>query len=311
MDQSSVTVVIASHNTRELLINAIASVFRYAGESVETVVVDNASEDGSCDAVRKRFPVVRLIENRTNLGFAAACNQAIGDTGSEFVLLLNSDAELMPNTLVGLLECMQALPRCAAAGCLTRDGSGAAVTTTRNFLTPFNQPLEMLFRIGWPRWRSLSRTYRPRLDGFGRDSEVDWIEASCLLIRRTAFQEEGGFDERFFMYSEDEDFCLRLKRAGWTVCYTSSAEARHIGGASSTAYGIEMLRHFYRSQLLFLLKHRGMLSVTLYAIAMRAVLMIKSRLARGPSGVAGERQAKAADRLLALRQAYSDLHRGE
>jgi hypothetical protein len=136
----------------------------------------------------------------------------------------------------------------------------------------------MLFRIGWPRWRSLSRTYRPRLDGFGRDSEVDWIEASCLLIRRTAFQEEG---------------------------------ARHIGGASSTAYGIEMLRHFYRSQLLFLLKHRGMLSVTLYAIAMRAVLMIKSRLARGPSGVAGERQAKAADRLLALRQAYSDLHRGE
>jgi GT2 family glycosyltransferase len=127
------------------------------------------------------------------------------------------------------------------------------------------------------------------------------------MLKRAALDEVGFFDERFFMYSEDEDLCYRLRRKGWSVCFTAAGTAFHVGGASSSQYRSEMLRQFYLSQLLFLSKHRGRGSVFLYSVAMRASLRLKLLLARIREN--SQHSTESADRLLALREAYTNFRR--
>jgi GT2 family glycosyltransferase len=241
---------------------------------VEAIVVDNASADGSPELVRASYPEVRLISNSNNLGFARACNQGISSTTAPFVLLLNSDAQLLPSTLDALLSCLARDPRRAAAGCSLIDSSGRDRPSTWNFLTPLNQALEFVGLNGRA-FARLSRSYRPRLDPDGVDWSGDWIEASCLMLRRAALEQVGLLDERFFMYSEDEDLCWRLKRCGWLICYSNRAQAVHRGGASAELDASQSMRHFYKSQYLLLLKQRGMLSARIYLAANEAALLLK------------------------------------
>jgi GT2 family glycosyltransferase len=264
-----ITVVVVSYNTRELLLECLASVIESAaGMNIELVVVDNASEDGSIEAVRELHPGIMIIANATNAGFGAACNQAIRATSLPYILLINSDARLSPEALRALYDCLQSNPRCGAAGCGLVDGEGREVVNTRHFLTAFNQAFEL---VGI---RS-SRTGRPRLDENLRDCSVDWIDGACLILRREALDEVGLFDERFFMYSEDEDLCRRLKLAGWSICFSATGKVIHHGGASSAKKRLDMLCQFYLSQMLFLLKHGGGAAVFFYMVSMRSALTLK------------------------------------
>jgi GT2 family glycosyltransferase len=107
------------------------------------------------------------------------------------------------------------------------------------------------------------------------DCSVDWIDGACLMLRRAALPEDGPFDERFFMYSEDEDLCWRLRKRGWLVCFCGTGTAFHKGAASSRLYRNEMLHHFYRSQLLFLTKHYGRHSTFFYTVLMKTILVLR------------------------------------
>ena len=118
------------------------------------------------------------------------------------------------------------------------------------------------------------------------------------MLRRAALDEAGFFDERFFMYSEDEDLCFRLRKRGWLVCFCGAGTAIHHGAASSRLNRIDMLRHFYLSQILFLLKHHGPCSAFLFAAAMRIVFVLKRLLLRD-----GSRREAAREHLRALREA--------
>ena len=295
-----VAVVVISHDTKALLLECLASVFESAaGNDIETVVVDNASKDGSHEAVCRVYPQVIAIRNEANRGFGAACNQAISSTAAPFILLLNSDARLTPEGFGALLACMRANDRCGAAGCLMFSAEGAPVVNTRNFLTALNQPLEQSGLTGRLGFRGLGRTHRPTHGDDLLDCSVDWIDGACLMLRRAALEQAGLFDERFFMYSEDEDLCFRLRKHGWSICHSANGSAVHHGGASTAQNRVEMLRQFYSGQMLFLLKHRGRASVALYAAAMKAILFFK-RLAAAPRQ--GSRE-ELAERLIALRQA--------
>jgi N-acetylglucosaminyl-diphospho-decaprenol L-rhamnosyltransferase len=290
-----VAIIVVSHNTRDLLLACLASVIQSTqGRQVEVVVVDNASMDSSAAAARAAFPQAVIISNLENRGFAAACNQAIGSTRAPLLLLLNSDARLTARAFDTLVDCLQVNERCGAAGCRVVDGRGVAVNA-RNFLTPFNQALEPVGRRTGG--RRLRRTHDVRLDERGMDCGVDWLTGACLMLRRAALDDAGLFDERFFMYSEDEDLCFRLRRRGWLVCFSGNAEVWHQGGASSALKPREMLAHFYAGQMRFLGKHSGGLSVALYRFVMTATLTLKRLWRRRGSG------DELSERLRALRRA--------
>lgn len=298
-----VAVVVISHDTKDLLLECLASVFDSAdADHIETVVVDNASTDGSYDAVCSSYHQVRAIRNEANRGFGAACNQAITATVAPFILLLNSDARLTPSAIEALLHCMRTDDLCGAAGCVVLRPDGATEVNTRNFLTPFNQAFEQAGAAARTSSRRLRRSHLPVYDENLTDCTVDWIDGACLMLRRTALEQTGLFDERFFMYSEDEDLCFRLKSHGWSVCHSARGSVIHHGGASSAQNRLEMLRHFYVSQLRFLLKHRGRVSVLLYGATMKMVLLLKSWWWSLRSR---ERARELNDRLNALRSAGS------
>jgi len=292
-----VAVVVVSYNTRDLLLDCLASVLESAqDQNIELVIVDNASEDGSYDAARETYRDARLIQNSTNRGFGTACNQGIRATSSEFILLLNSDARLTAQALRALCDCMERNERCGAAGCRLIDPGGAELINTRNFLTPMNQAFELTgINAGL---RRLERTRRPELDRNLADCTIDWIDGACLMLRRAALEDAGLFDEQFFMYSEDEDLCFRLRRRGWLVCFCGAGTAVHHGAASSQRQRIEMMRHFYLSQMMFLSKHRGRGSAFFYAVLLKSVLVLKHWLLRD-----APRRKKAEEQLTALKGA--------
>ena len=297
-----IAIVVVSYNTRELLIECLASAVESAGgASVELVVVDNASEDGSLEAARETCPQALTIGNSTNLGFAAACNQAINRTTAPFILLLNSDARLTREAFVALGDCLNLDDRCGAAGCQLVNDRGEPMVNARNFLTPLNQACELLGVAKGLHSRFFSRTHRLRFDASLMDCSVDWIDGACLIVRRAALDEVGLFDERFFMYSEDEDLCFRLKKRGWNICMTARGVAMHRGGASSAQNRFEMLRRFYSSQLLFLSINRGGAAVFIYRIAMKATLMLKRLAPRGEAG-----REELTERLVAFNRASVD-----
>jgi len=284
-----------SYNTRNLLLECLASALASThGGSIELVVVDNASKDGSYEAVREAYPGVTAIRNATNLGFGAACNQGIRATSSRLILLLNSDAALTAQAFQIMRECLEQNERCGAAGCRLVDAAGAEVINTRDFLTPVNQAFELAgIRLGPS---VLQRTRRPELER--NDCSIDWIDGACLMLRRSALEESGLFDERFFMYSEDEDLCFRLRKLGWLICFCGAGTAVHHGAASSRLDKIEMLRQFYLSQMLFLAKHCSRRATSLYTILMKTVLILRCWFLRD----AGRRES-AREQLTALREA--------
>lgn len=270
MISERVAIIIISYNTKELLLDCIESA-RLSAPSAEIVVVDNASSDGSSESVHNNFPFVTLIQNEKNLGFGAACNQGIRASQADFVLLLNSDAVLTPEAFAALVECFSDRPRAGAAGCRVIDSQGSESATAMNFLTPWNQNLELL-GIKFGRF-GRTRVFLPEASEI--DCSVDWLEGSCLMLRRAALDQVGLFDEQFFMYSEDEDLCRRLKSSGWAVCYTPVGSVTHVHGASSAGDQLGNLVHFYASQMKLLRKHRGAISSSLFRILTRFVLLIK------------------------------------
>lgn len=300
-----VAVIVVSYNTRDLLLECLSSVIQSTNPAeVEIVVVDNDSNDGSADAVRQTYPQVATILNQANLGFGVACNQAIMATAAPLILLLNSDARLTSESFGTLCDAINLNDRCAAAGCRILNSDGVETINTRNFLTPFNQSLELLGVVGRLNSRYLKRSYRPGPDPHQLDCKVDWIDGACLMLRRRALDEVGVFDEQFFMYSEDEDLCFRLRSHGWTVCYSARGSAIHHGAASTRENKSEMLQQFYSSQILFLLKHRGKVSLLLYLVSMKVVLLLKRflhpLLSRNRLG-----GKESAERLVALSRAWS------
>lgn len=297
-----VAIVVVSYNTRSLLLECLGSVAESTkSASFELVVIDNASEDGSYEAACEAFPQAVIVRNPVNVGFGAACNQAITQTSAPFVLLLNSDARLTSEAFSALFDLVNSDGRCGAAGCRLINAQGEEMVSARNFLTPFNQAFELLGIAELSGSRFFSRTHRLRPDANLTDRSVDWIEAACLIVRRAALGEVGLFDERFFMYSEDEDLCMRLKNRGWSICFTGQGTAVHHGAQSSANRRLERLCQLYSGQMLFLAKHKGRLSVSLFKFAMKAALTLKRFLSSGKA-----RRDELTGRLVAFRRACTN-----
>ena len=220
---------------------------------LETVVVDHGSTDGSVELVRERFPCARLVE-QGNVGMGGGNNAGMRVASGRYFLLLNPDAWLHPGAVERLVAFADANPDVAVAGPRLLNPDGTLQRSVRAFPTVWRLATEYLFvRKLAPRSSLLNPLYVGGFD-HGATRDVDWGSGACLLVRRAATEEAGLFDEDFFMFSEETDWCYRFRRAGWRVVFLPEAEVTHVGGAS---HGGRLYRENLRGHLRFLAKHRG------------------------------------------------------
>jgi len=269
----TLSIVIVSYNARACLVDCLASIARHpASVPLETLVVDNASSDGSADVVEAQFPAARVIRNPRNAGFAAANNVGIRASRGELVLLLNNDAAVSAGALDRLIEALAADPGAAIAAPRLIDPGGRTEISTGRRLGPFTELGRKVF----------GRLYERGVPGtswlvgrrFGRVHTPDWASGACLLVRRADAEAVGLFDERYFMYLEDVDFCAALRARGRRVRFVPGAVVTHRRGGSASSAADTALAH-RRSHLAFYEKHhphwvpwlRGYLRVTRRATA--------------------------------------------
>jgi GT2 family glycosyltransferase len=259
--------VIVNYNTAALLRRCL----RHACASIAThpftiTVVDNGSTDGSLDLVRAEFPRARPLAAGRNLGFAGANNLALrailaalppgAAREHEYVMLLNSDLFLAPDTLQVLTDFLEAHPEAGIVGPRVEKPDGTLdLACRRGFPTPANA----FFKL-----TGLSRRFpnHPRLAGYnlthldpGHLTEVDAVTGACMLVRVAAIDAVGLLDDAFFMYGEDLDWAYRIKRRGWRVFYCPTSRVLHHKGATSARQSGRMIVEFYRAMYLFHRKH--------------------------------------------------------
>ncbi len=243
-----VTVVVVAHNSLPWLERALESVRGY-----ETIVVDNGSTDGTPDVVRERFPDARLVEQE-NVGMGGGNNAGMRLASGRYFLLLNSDAWILGDGVERLVEFADAHPDAAVVGPRLLNTDGSLQRSVRGFPTLWRLATEYLFlRKLAPRSRLLNGFYA---GGFDHDEvcEADWLYGAVLLVRRDATDSVGLFDEDFFLFSEEVDWCYRFHQAGWRVLFYPGAEAVHVGGAS---HGGRLYTENLRGHLRFFAKHHG------------------------------------------------------
>jgi GT2 family glycosyltransferase len=244
------SVIVLSHNTRELTLACLSQFATEADRAGwQIILVDNASHDETVPAVRREFPQVEVIWSKENLGFAAGNNLGLRQASGQAVILLNSDVLAPFTTLARLPALLDAYPQAAILSpqLLTVSGTPQAFAYGNDPTLPylFKRGLYRLLRLG------------PLHDwGVRSPLEVDWVSGACMCVRRTAFEQVGLLDEHFFLYFEDNDWCLRMRKAGWKVMYIPTCAVVHLGGQSWPAPQVAG-RHYRNSLRYFYQKHYG------------------------------------------------------
>jgi N-acetylglucosaminyl-diphospho-decaprenol L-rhamnosyltransferase len=250
----TVSIVIVSFNARADLERCLGSL-EAAPPAVphEVVVIDNASTDGAPAMIASRFPWVRLVTPGRNLGFAAANNVGLRQATGRLVLLLNPDTVVPAGAIDRLCARLDARPDAAALGPRLVDGRGRAELSWGRLPGPFAEGWQKL--VGWLHERGVPPFSRLVERRARRERAVDWVSGACLLVRRTDAEAAGLFDERFFLYWEDADFCAALRALGRRVLFSPVAEVTHARGRSGTGRGAAVAAHYRRGQLAFYAKH--------------------------------------------------------
>lgn len=263
------SVIIVSYNTREILLGCLQSVFdtldetiaanRYSADAralsrgYEVIVVDNASGDGSGPAVAERFPQVRLIENEFNSGFSAANNQGVAIAQGRYVLLLNPDTIVYPGAIAEMVRFMDRFPRAGMVTSKLLNPDGTLQHSAFKFPT-----LWMTFLDFFP---LNHRLLNSRLNGrypasdYRRPFEIDHPLGACMLVRREVLERVGSLSEEYFMYCEEIDWCMRIKKDHWRIYCVPTAEVVHLGGQSTRQIADRMYVELFRSRLLLHRKH--------------------------------------------------------
>jgi len=232
MQSIDLSIVIISFNTLALTRACLESVMPRLGDlRVELIVVDNASQDGSVEMVRDHYPSIKLIKNNENLGFAAANNQAFSMVQGEFVLLLNSDTEILGEVIPNSVDYLRTHPEVGAMGCRVLNSDMTMQATCSGYPTLFRL---LQLTLGLDRLPILKAFDGYLLRGWQRDidREVEVISGCYLLVRRTIIESIGALDDAFFFFAEETDWCLRMRRAGWQLRFSPVGEIIHHGGGS-------------------------------------------------------------------------------
>lgn len=252
-----VSIIIVNFNTKQLTLDCISSILKSKTKyHYEIILVDNASSDGSVEAIHSEFPEVSVIANKQNVGFSKANNQGMKVASGRYILLLNSDTVIEPNTLEIMIRFMDSNPRVGASGCklILPDGS-LDDACKRGFPTPL---ASFYYAFGFSKLFPNHPKYNQyKLTHLDPDEihEVDCLVGAFMMVRREVIEQIGGLDEEFFMYGEDIDWCYRIKQAGWKIVYYPKTTVIHYKGASSRRKPFKIIYEFHRAMVLFHRKH--------------------------------------------------------
>ena len=258
------------------------------------VVVDNGFADGSVDALAPLDPRVTVVRPGRNVGYGSAANRGVAMLDDELVLVCNPDLRAVPGMVSALAEVAGTEPRAAVVGPVVRDPDGTRYPSARRFpslLDAAGHAVLGRFRPDNPftrRYHGASAAGAELWPGSG-PVPADWVSGACMLLRRTAFEEVGGFDEGYFMYAEDVDLCWRLRQAGWSVMWTPAGEVVHVQGASTSRRPWRMLVEHHRSLFRFATRtSSGWRRLALPAVAagltVRLILAAADVVVRGVPG---------------------------
>jgi N-acetylglucosaminyl-diphospho-decaprenol L-rhamnosyltransferase len=275
-------VVVVSANDARWLEDCLSSVYAHAGEiELETIVVDNASTDGTRELVESHFPQARVLTS-PNLGFAYGNNRGLVHSDARYVLLLNPDTEILQGAFADLLSMLDASPDLGIVGVRQIDGDGVLLPTIRRFPNALRALGEALASERWPVHFAWAGERQLDLAAYERAGDCDWMVGSFLLARREALLAAGLLDERFFLYCEEPDLCLRVARAGWRVRYLPRMTIRHHAGKGGVRPRMLAQEAFARGQ--YARKHFSWLHRVLYltALAVRYGLRAALTLGNGP-----------------------------
>ena len=274
MIATEVSAVVVSYNSAADLPDCLRSL-RSEGVA-DVVVVDNASADGSVELVRRIDPDARVVETGANLGFGSAANRGVAVATGGHLLILNPDTVVEPGTVKALSETLDRDPGLAAAGPRLENVDGSLYPSVRRFPDLAVAFGHAFLGLLWPRNPATRRYRMLDWDHDQPAADVDWVSGACVLIRRTAFDMVGGFDEAYFMYVEDVDLCWRLGQAGWRIGYEPAGRVVHALGGSSRLVPYRMIAEHHRSLLRFVSKssvgaRRGIIPMVAAGLAVRTL----------------------------------------
>lgn len=231
-DRDSLAILIVTFNSVQEIDACLQSLVGHTEPFPTTItVVDNASTDGTSAHVRQRWPSVQVIDSGGNIGFAKANNIGIRNTQSDYVLLMNPDTVAPPGAIQTLVRGLASHPEAAIAGARLLSERGFPELSWGEKITPWNETKQMIFSRLY--LRKIRRIVK-KMDRLSRQArEVEWVSGACMVIRRPDLDAVGGLDERYFMYNEDVDLCLEMKKRGRITLYIAGAEVLHYRGKSA------------------------------------------------------------------------------
>ena len=242
-----ISVVILSYNTFNITLKCLDHLFKSREVKLEVIVIDNASTDGSVAAIAKKFPQIKLIANKSNIGFAAGNNQGMKLAKEDTILLLNSDCFVYPDTLS---KCLKQMQTHDVLGCQLLNPGGSIQPSWGYFPTLRRILQLMLFVDNFPIVRTYIDSIHVRdLGRFQNSREVNWLTAAFVMLKANIFRKTGGIDEKYFMYGEETEWMFRIRKLGFNIYYYPEAKAIHLQGAStksmSKMFASEMKGYLY------------------------------------------------------------------
>ncbi len=295
--EPDLSIIIVTHNRVELALKTLRSAHAAVRElSVEWIVVDSGSSDGTPETIEEACPDVRVLRE-SNIGFAAANNRGLPYAHGRYVLLLNPDVETVSGTFDELVATLDARPGIGVASVVQNAPDGELQYSIRHFPSPL---LALGEALAAPRWTGLSRwrEEEPRTALYSSETSVDWLVGAFLIARATALADVGGLDERFFLYSEEIDWCYRFHRAGWGVAHLPVMTVTHHTGKAPRA---DLCAQLSYAKILFARKHYGRARTAV----IRAALALRHALRSAGAGAVGWSRPDWAARAAAERHALA------
>jgi GT2 family glycosyltransferase len=246
-----VSIIVVSHQGRDRVLQVLRAAHAATGPiDVEWFLVDSGSSDGTPEAVEREFPGV-AVTRRPNIGFAAGNNIALAQARGRYVLLLNPDMEIVQGTLAELVAEMDAHPEVGIGSAVTYYPDGRLHATMRRFPSPSRQLGEALMLTRLPAFRAMQEE-ESREDVYSTERSADWVAGGFLFVRRDVVEQVGGLDERFFLFSEETDWCHRVRTAGWDIRHFPSMRLTHHTGRAARP---DLYAQNSHSKLLYARKH--------------------------------------------------------